>query len=103
MYRLHLAQSSKDLMGVFRVSYAWSVGAESLHARSGSRGRGIWQVSSLTGCFRGSYAILLPAGLHFSMHFVDGKRYASENPSEEREATPLHPAPGPRRRALRRN
>src|ERR1035438_964288 len=97
MYRLHLTPSLKDLMGVFRVSYAWSVGAESLSARSRNRGRGIWQVSSLTGCLRGTYAILMPAGLHFSMHFVDGKQYASEKPSEERRSTPLHPGAGSRR------
>ena len=45
----------------------------------------------------------MPAGLHFSMHFVDGKRYASENPSEERQSTPLHPGCGILRRAIRGN
>src|ERR1035441_5447076 len=103
MYRQHLTPSLKDLMGVFRVSYARSLGAESLSARSKNRGRDIWQISSLTGCLRGTYAILMPAGLHFSMHFVDGKRYASENPSEERQSTPLHPGCGILRRAIRGN
>ena len=45
----------------------------------------------------------MPAGLHFSMHIVDEKRYASENHSEERRSTPLHPGCGILRRAIRGN
>lgn len=49
------------------------------------------------------YAIFMPAGLDFSMHFMDEKRNVSEIHSEERRKAPVYPSSGILRRAIRGN
>jgi hypothetical protein len=50
-----------------------------------------------------TYAILISAGLDFSMHSMDEKRNNPENHGTERLKTPVHPGSGILRRAIRGN